>query len=226
MVNAQKFLKELINLRNKRKCYGEREKITSLGINSQILRKKGLLKVNEYLENSLNLEGFINLQNLDCSFNKITNLILNDCSQLIRLDCSYNQLVNLGLEGLNQLEKIVCRGNYLIDLDYSVLDPKKITYLDVVDNNLSKRDLSIFSRFINLQKLLIGNDEKFNKINRNYFFGSLKSIESLTKLEGIHIGATDIADLQELGLFLSERINITDDWQTINQEFTSELQQE
>ncbi|CAJ0902091.1 4480_t:CDS:2, partial [Entrophospora sp. SA101] len=49
---------------------------------------------------------------------------------------------------------------------------------------------------------------------------------SLTKLEGIHIGATDIADLQELGLFLSERINITDDWQTINQEFTSELQQE
>jgi len=44
------------------------------------------------LQEELNLEEFINLKNLDCSDNKLTDLDLSECKKLKYLDYSNNQL--------------------------------------------------------------------------------------------------------------------------------------
>jgi len=90
------------------------------------------------------LREFVDLEELNCSGNNIANLILP--SNLRVLDCS---------------------GNNLTEFDFSVLNPNTLTHLRISNNNLSPRDLSCFSRLINLEVLEIGNgaatDKKFNR---------------------------------------------------------------
>src|SRR5437773_2424484 len=62
------------------------------------------------------------------------NLSLNDFINLERLDCSCNKITSLELTGLNQLEKIYCNDNYLTYVNYSSLNPKKLTELNFSDN--------------------------------------------------------------------------------------------
>ena len=54
---------------------------------------------------------------------------------------------------LEELEEIECYNNYLTSFNYSVLNDDKLTLLDIRSNNLSEQDLTVFSRFINLEKL-------------------------------------------------------------------------
>jgi len=51
-----------------------------------------VLKINEELKGFLDLSDFINLEELSCSFNKITSLDLSECKELERLDCPNNPL--------------------------------------------------------------------------------------------------------------------------------------
>jgi len=95
---------------------------------------------------------------------------------------------------LNKLKEVDCNDNYLENFDYSTLNPKKLTLLNVTANNLSAQDLSVFSRFVNLESLWIGNDnEKHQQENiYNKFYGSLEPLKNLTKLRNLHISNTDI----------------------------------
>jgi Leucine-rich repeat (LRR) protein len=149
------------------------------------------LKENEYLEGDLILECFINLRILDCSFNKLTSLIINDCSKLTKIDCSYNSLIILNFGNLNELVEFNCRSNNLSELNYLSLNYDSLIHLNVIDNNLLDINIEVFNRFINLKNLLIGNDEKFNQIKRNYFSGSTDSIKDIN-LNGLHIGDIDV----------------------------------
>ncbi|CAJ0762883.1 16715_t:CDS:2, partial [Entrophospora sp. SA101] len=54
---------------------------------------------------------------------------------------------------LTQLQRIDCDNNYLNSFDYSVLNPEKLIYLCINANNLPKQDLSVFSKFTNLEQL-------------------------------------------------------------------------
>jgi len=142
MVDTQEYL-------DKNYPLAERTKITELNISY------------ENLTGSLKLEGFSNLTRLDCPDNQLTNLNLGDCSQLKVLRCDNNQLTKLTLPNLPQLEILSCSHNYLTQLDYSVLNPEKLTTLEINNNNLNNnvpsQDLTVFSRFINLEVLSIGN---------------------------------------------------------------------
>jgi hypothetical protein len=62
------------------------------------------------------------------------------------------------------------------------------------NNNISEQDLSCFSRFINLNTLLIGNSDE-SKIKQgiyNRFTGSLEFLKDLTELKRLDIRNTDI----------------------------------
>ena len=122
---------------------------------------------NELLEGNLSLETFINLEELDCSNNNITKLTLGS-SKLHCLDCSRNNLTDLDLTHVNSTE---------------------LTYLRISNNKLTQRDLSIFSRFTNLEVLTIGSDtdKKFNN-----FVGSLKPLQTLRNLKNLDISNTNI----------------------------------
>ncbi|CAJ0824658.1 6738_t:CDS:10 [Entrophospora sp. SA101] len=119
----------------------ERDKITKLNI-----RDKNL-------EGDLDLSDFVNCQILNCLNNKITSLNLSNCLKLKKLNCSFNKLTNLHLDNLTQLQRIDCDNNYLNSFDYSVLNPEKLIYLCINANNLPKQDLSVFSKFTNLEQL-------------------------------------------------------------------------
>jgi hypothetical protein len=78
------------------------------------------------LKGILDLKDFVNLEELHCWDNELTQLDLSNCSQLRSLYCNNNQLTELNLNGL-----------------------KKLVELDCNNNQLSKEKLSEFSRLTN-----------------------------------------------------------------------------
>jgi len=78
---------------------------------------------------------------------------------LEELNCYDNQLTQLILpNNPNRIKRINVENNYLIDLSFlEVLDSKKMTELHIRSNNFPEQDLSVFSRFVNLEGLSISN---------------------------------------------------------------------
>ncbi|CAI2173144.1 11931_t:CDS:2 [Funneliformis geosporum] len=120
---------------------------------------------NKNLEGELDLSDFINLEKLDCAFNKLTKLNLKGLKNLWHIDA-----------GLNMIE----------DLDSIIdsLDSEKLLVLKVHNNNLPEQDLSKFERFVKLETLLVG---KYNR-----FYGSLESLKNMSNLKELGIYGTDI----------------------------------
>ena len=134
---------------------------------------------------SLDISWSVDLTELDCSFNNLASLRINNCSNLTMLDCSFNNLTSASF--LNALP-----------------NPEKLKELLIFSNNIQPTDISIFSRFVNLKALKIGNvngwGEKYNR-----FYGSLKAYQPLTKLSEICIEATDVGEgLEYLPMSLAE----------------------
>jgi len=104
----------------------------------------------------LDLSDFVNLEELDCHSNELTELKLDNCLKLKEIRCQDNRLANLDLTNCSQLEILDCNENYLRDLNLPFQN-EGITRLDIRKNNLSERDLSMFSHLVNLKELFIGN---------------------------------------------------------------------
>jgi len=129
----------------------------------------------------------------------LTGLDVSGLTQLREIYCSKNKLTSdkLKIDGVNNLEKFSCYKNHLSDLHLLLffLNPERLTNLDIRNNNFTKQDLTIFSRFTNLQELRIGNDneEKIKENEYNRFVGSLSPLKRLVKLESLHVSNTDIS---------------------------------
>jgi Leucine-rich repeat (LRR) protein len=112
--------------------------------------------------------------------------------------------VQLTLLPINQLETIYANNNSLTFFDYAHLNPQTLTELDISNNNLSETDITVFSSLINLVNLRIGSkDESVLNGQRNKFYGSLSSLQNLTKLKSLGISNTDIDSGLE---YLSENL--------------------
>ena len=120
----------------------EKKEITVLDISNQSLGKN----TKDYYGNrqqSLNLQGFENLQVLICSHNEIEELIIDEVSlaKLERLDCSFNKIWQIKLTGkADNLEKVIVSDNSLENINFlTSLNPEKLIYLDI-RNNVFKND--------------------------------------------------------------------------------------
>ncbi|CAG8787089.1 10898_t:CDS:1 [Dentiscutata erythropus] len=103
--------------------------------------------------------------------------------RIICLDISNKNLEgSLKLEGFSNLEVLNCSNNLLTDVDFSDLDPEKIKEINLKNNQLSIRDLTCFSKFVNIQRISVDSS----------FHGSLEPLKSLTKLRSITIAGTHI----------------------------------
>ncbi|CAH1756533.1 15476_t:CDS:10 [Entrophospora sp. SA101] len=123
------------------------------------------------------------------------HLNLSDFINLEELNCILNQLTELSFDGLTHLKNFYCRNNYLTNLDFlNNLNQEELTNLSIRNNNLPKQDLSVFSRFVNLKELHVGNDEqeKIKQGIHNRFTSSLKALKNLTKLRILDVSNTDI----------------------------------
>lgn len=197
MVNAQEWL-------DKNYPKEERNNITELNIISQ------------NLEGKLNLEGFINLEILECNKNKLSGLDVSMCPKLKILDCGYNllseldinnnkeliviacwfnKLTELNIKMCSDLKVIVCNANALTSLDLS--NNLQLEWLDIADNNFSKQNLSFLSHLVNLEVLTVSNsDEKSGIYNK--FVGGLEHLANMSKLELYSINGTEVDSNSEL----------------------------
>ena len=174
-------------------------------------------KIGEVLEGPLNLRDFKDLRLLNCSGHKITELELGNHPQLtdlycnknqltrlyisnfpklINVDCSDNQLNSLIISICPKLTELYCSNNRLTGFDFSKLDEEKLTSIDLNDNDFSQCDLSVLTPFVNLKSIKIGSkngdQEKIDEGFYNRFYGSLKHLKNMDKLEILNINATDI----------------------------------
>ncbi|CAJ0748979.1 12489_t:CDS:2 [Entrophospora sp. SA101] len=71
-----------------------------------------------------------------------------------------------------------------------------MTRLNLDNNDIVPINLSVFSKFVNLEKLNIGTnyEERIKQGMYNRFYGSLEPLQGLTKLEKLSIENTDIND--------------------------------
>jgi Leucine-rich repeat (LRR) protein len=124
---------------------------------------------NKNLESDLIIEGFYNLKSFSCPYNKISSISIRDCKDIEIIDCGFN---------------------FLEEIELPDSSNNKIRVLMLHNNNLSKRNLSLFSSFINLEILRIGNE--LTRERNNDFFGSLKYLRYLKNLKRLDIQSTDI----------------------------------
>lgn len=157
----------------------------------------------------MKLTGFVNLEELDCRDNQLTELDLTECERLIEIHCGSNHLTNLVLPEINQLRKLYCgegmtigEGNQLTNLDLS--NCSSLSHLDCYNNQLTtlalpkdssnlkslnlsnnnfNQDLSFLEKAVNLEKLVLKN---------NKFYGSLEPLKDLNKLKRLYIENTDL----------------------------------
>ncbi|CAJ0855949.1 17301_t:CDS:10 [Entrophospora sp. SA101] len=142
----------------------------------------------------------INANNLACSLqdeNYSNELIKKEIEMLTigkYVNAKHDYLVEV-IDNCPKIKFINCCGNFLTDLDFlSNLNSEKITNIHLRNNNISERDLSCFSRLVNLTTLLIGNsvESKIQKGIFNRFTGSLEFLKDLTMLKRLDIRNTDI----------------------------------
>jgi hypothetical protein len=164
--------------------------------NLEKLKLRGLVwfqfSVNEL---EINLSDLGNLKRIDIENCNLKSLNLSGLERLEELYCIEGFLTSLNLSDLGNLKTLVCSRNFLTSIDSlnHLSNPEKLECLTIYDNNIKPTDISIFSRFVNLETLKIGTTkESLQKNKRNKFYGSLESYKNLTKLESICIEATDV----------------------------------
>ncbi|RIA83266.1 hypothetical protein C1645_743202 [Glomus cerebriforme] len=138
----------------------------------------------------------------------IIEISIINCPQLKKIDIS-NFVDNKKLEINNcpNLREFNCENNQLTNMNFRGLE--NLTHFNLNNNNFSEQDLTIFSRFINLKELCIGNDDdkKIKNGIYNRFRGSLEPLKSLTKLEKLNINNTDLnSGVEHLPVSLSGAI--------------------
>ncbi len=89
---------------------------------------------------SLDISGATHLEEILCSGNKISNLLLNYNTKLKLIDCEHNQLSSLNTSKLENLEKLLCSENQLKSIDIS--NNKKLKRLMVINNGLTSLDVT------------------------------------------------------------------------------------
>src|SRR6266511_775153 len=145
MVNAQEWLDNNYPKGGVCKVKNESQEVNNFKKKRDEIKR--LVIAHKKLEGDLKLEGFSDLQRLECNNNQLTNLDLSHCSELEGLSCYNNNLTE-------------------VKFLFTLSKPLKLTYLSISNNNFSAQDLSFLVRFTNLEKLFLGS---------NYFYGSLEN---------------------------------------------------
>lgn len=86
------------------------------------------------------IESFINLNTLNCNYNKLKNLDLSANSKLERLYCNGNSLTDLNLDKLIDLKTLECSSNIIALINLS--QNSKLDRLKIAQNQLTGLDLS------------------------------------------------------------------------------------
>ena len=82
----------------------------------------------------------LNLEEVNCSNNKIWRIVMRREEELVKFDCSNNELMALDVSRCYQLKQLNCSVNQLVELD--VKNQTNLTLLDCHHNELTELDVS------------------------------------------------------------------------------------
>jgi len=105
--------------------------------------EKKITKINWYssgVSGILDCKYFIKLENLNINMNQITQLFLENCTELTELRCMSNYLTLLDVSNCTELTLLACGSNELTFLD--VYNCNKLTFLACSNNQLASLNLS------------------------------------------------------------------------------------
>lgn len=85
------------------------------------------------------IETFVNITNLDCGANQLTNLNLSNNTKLTRVAAATNQLTSLNVNNCVSLQRLYCETNQLTNLNVST--NSDLIELLCVNNKLTSLDL-------------------------------------------------------------------------------------
>ena len=120
------------------------------------------------------IETFVNITNLDCGANQLTNLNLSNNTKLTRVAAATNQLTSLNVNNCVSLQRLYCETNQLTNLNVSTNSDliellcvnNKLTSLDLKNNgSLTDLDCS-FNRLTKLS-LKNGNNTIITSVRTN-----------------------------------------------------------
>ena len=130
------------------------------------------------------IKSFVNLVNLDCDCNNITELDLSGLEKLEYVDCSYNLIKTLDVSGCKSLKWLYAYSNRLDKLYVTGCD--NLMFLQAYNNSLKEIDVTGFPEMIYLDLRL--NDLKEAKFS------------NCPKLQIAAIGSNQIMSLDLTGL--------------------------
>jgi Leucine-rich repeat (LRR) protein len=177
MVNAQTWLNQTINERQKRSI--QKLLIADISFQQDPFYQSAYRNVqhayylNQPLTGKLNLSDFIRLRELQIEGTRITKLNLSRCSNLKEIRVDNNRLTQITFPR----------------------QARNLEAIHVTNNNLSASDLSCFSNYSVLKSLYLGTND-VAQINRgiyNRWNGSLTPLRHLQYLEELDINSTDIS---------------------------------
>ena len=147
----------------------------------------------------LNLKAYKNLEeviiNGDSLKSPLTKLELGNHSKLTRLNVESNRLTNLNVSGCPELVHFSASFNELSSVDFlkQLPHPEKLKSLNIARNNFAPTTLDFLSPFTNLKGLTLGTKKEKNEQGiYNRFCGSLKPLKKLTELALLCIAGTDV----------------------------------
>ncbi|WNE41638.1 MAG: hypothetical protein AM1032_000378 [Mycoplasmataceae bacterium] len=165
-------------------------------LSSLILNHCSNLKILGCVKNNitnLNLKDNLQLSWLYCYHNQLKCLDLTLNKNLQYLDCSFNQLEDIIFNNEQKLRKIKLSNNLLTYFPYENVNNESLVEFSLSNNNLEITNIDVFKKFINLEKLWIGNTnaEKVKNNIYNWFYGSFESLKDLN-LTLLTVDNTDI----------------------------------
>ncbi|MCZ2392278.1 MAG: leucine-rich repeat domain-containing protein, partial [Chitinophagales bacterium] len=134
----------------------------------QLILVGNIYNVGDTISDLTGIENFKNLELLQCGFNKLTEIKLDNLTKLTTLSCPNNKLTSLDLTHLKNLTNLYCWNNQITKLDLTQLTLLKeldcsknaIEELYINSENLSNLDISYnklqtldTKGFKNIQKL-------------------------------------------------------------------------
>ncbi|NLJ71207.1 MAG: LPXTG cell wall anchor domain-containing protein [Clostridiaceae bacterium] len=114
--------------------------VNELSVITVIDCKGGLVADEQKIADLKGIEHFTALEELNCSYNKLTSLDVSKNAALQNLICDFNQLTLLDISKNAALQNLICRYNQLVSLDVS--NNSALQYLDCDSNQLSLLDVS------------------------------------------------------------------------------------
>jgi len=131
----------------------------------------------------LDLTNCTQLQKLECFKNNLIELDLTSCTKLQSLICGFNKLTKLYLANCTLLQELYCNNNNLFELDLTGLDNLNIfqSAYQIVPLTLCKNEIGEYTHTISLNNPTFGNSAI------SYSNGILKSTDNTVSLTSFTI---------------------------------------